>query len=301
MGLMWRSCIYQYYTGIEKNMQLLFNTVMLEINRWTEHHTITYPLVNLLEQLKKADFTSLEIWQYHVSSLSNNEITKLKQKMDALEITSPVIGAYIDYHNTDRDDDAMNKLTNKLIEIAIKLNVKIFKIKPGGQSSADVDEKNWDLSVTKIKKLAKKLADNDITLSMETHAFSLCDTEESTIRLMQDLTEVENIGICYQPFDDQNTEQAMKTFSKLYPNIIHIHLQNLPDSKAETTTFLETGGWMDYTKLLPHILNSGYNKVFSLEFTEGIFPPEGKEFNVQTVINNAIIDRKFFRKFVDEQ
>ena len=278
-------------------MQLLFNTVMLEINRWTEHHKITYPLIDLLEQLKRADFTALEIWQYHISSLSNDEIEMLKQKMDALGITAYVVGAYVDFHHTGKDDDAMNNLIDKLIEVAVKLNTKIFKIKPGGQPSADVDDDMWNLSVSKIKKLAKKLANNGIMLSMETHAYSLCDTEESSIRLMQDLTDVKNVGICYQPFDAQTTEEAMATFTEMLPHIIHIHLQNLPDSNAETTTFLETGGWMNYTLLLPHIKNSGFDNIICLEFTEGIFPPKGEKFDPQVVINNSIKDREFFYKY----
>ncbi len=278
-------------------MQLLFNTVMLEINRWTEHHKITYPLIDLLEQLKRADFTALEIWQYHISSLSNDEIEMLKQKMDVLGITAYVVGAYIDFHHTGKDDDAMNNLIDKLIEVAVKLNTKIFKIKPGGQPSADVDDDMWNLSVSKIKKLAKKLANNGIMLSMETHAYSLCDTEESTIRLMKDLSDVKNVGICYQPFDAQTTKEAMATFTEMLPHIIHIHLQNLPDSNAETTTFLETGGWMNYTLLLPHIKNSGFDNIICLEFTEGIFPPKGKKFDPQVVINNSIKDREFFYKY----
>ncbi len=278
-------------------MQLLFNTVMLEINRWTEHHTITYPLIDLLEQLKKADFTALEIWQYHLSSLSNNEIEALKQKMDALGITADVVGAYIDFHHVGKADDAMNNLIDKLIEVAVKFNTKIFKIKPGGQPSAVVDVDMWNLSVSKIKKLAKKLANNGILLSMETHAYSLCDTEESTIRLMKDLSDVKNVGICYQPFDAQTTEEAMATFTEMLPHIIHIHLQNLPDGNAETTTFLETGGWMNYTLLLPHIKNSGFDNIICLEFTEGIFPPKGEKFDPQVVINNSIKDREFFYKY----
>jgi len=37
-------------------MQLLLNTIMLEVNRWTADHQLTRPLVDLLEPVKKAGF-----------------------------------------------------------------------------------------------------------------------------------------------------------------------------------------------------------------------------------------------------
>ena len=42
-------------------MRLLFNTIMLEINRWTKDKILTHPLSELLPALKKAEFTALEI------------------------------------------------------------------------------------------------------------------------------------------------------------------------------------------------------------------------------------------------
>ena len=75
-------------------MRLLFNTIMLEINRWTKDKIITHPLSELLPALKKAEFTDLEIWQYHISRLTDNELTALKYQLDALEFANVALGAY---------------------------------------------------------------------------------------------------------------------------------------------------------------------------------------------------------------
>ncbi len=279
-------------------MQLLFNTVMLEVNRWTEHHTITTPLIDLLEPLKTAKFNELEIWQYHISSLSIVEVKRLKEKLDSLNMTAPVVGAYVLLHLSNEENEKHLVWLNHMIKSASILGANIFKIFAGNISSASVDEKEWSFSFSRIKSLANKLADNGMELSIETHPHTLFDTKESSLRGMDELSDIDNVGICYQPYDNQTAEEAMATFSEMLPYIIHIHLQNLPDTNAETTTFLETGKWMDYTKLLPHIIKSGYNKIFSLEFTEGIFPPEGEEFNPQVVIDNAVVDREFVEKFL---
>ena len=282
-------------------MQILFNTIMLEINRWTEHHKITIPLIDMLEMLKTAKFNDLEVWQYHLSSLSKDDIKLFAEKLQELEMSAPVVSAYVSLHQKGTQAEEMDNLIDHMIWSSAVLGSKILKIIPGNLASRKVDSEIWDLSVKRLKELSLKLADKDMALSLETHANSLCDTEESVMRLMNDLDELNNIGLCYQPFDDQNTDEAMKTFSRLYDYIIHIHLQNLPDKAAETTTFLETGGWMDYTRLLPHIKKAGYDGIFCLEFTEGIFPPEGEEFDPQTVIDNAVKDRHFFLKYWEDK
>ena len=50
-------------------MRLLFNTIMLEVNRWAADKTPTRPLADLLPAVAAAGFDRLELWQYHVSSL----------------------------------------------------------------------------------------------------------------------------------------------------------------------------------------------------------------------------------------
>jgi len=189
-------------------MQLLFNTIMLEINRWTEHHNITYPLIDLLELLKKAEFNALEIWQYHISSLPEYDINRLAEKLHELNMTTPAVGAYVNLHLKGTDADNMNHLLDRMISSSAVLETKIFKIIPGSLASNTVDLPTWKLSVTRLKELSVKLAERGMILSLETHANSLCDTEESVLRLMNDLSGIDNIGICYQPFDTQDTKEA---------------------------------------------------------------------------------------------
>ena len=54
-------------------MNLLLNTIMLEVNRWDKDHRLTRPLIELVEPVAAAGFDRLEIWQYHVSDLSSGE------------------------------------------------------------------------------------------------------------------------------------------------------------------------------------------------------------------------------------
>ena len=62
-------------------MQLLFNTIMLEPNRWTDPGRLTRPLEALLEPIRRAGFRDLEIWQYHISALSPSGVEGLAGRM----------------------------------------------------------------------------------------------------------------------------------------------------------------------------------------------------------------------------
>ena len=46
---------------------------MLEVNRWTADRAVTQPLADLLPDLQAAGFDALEIWQYHISRLDDDD------------------------------------------------------------------------------------------------------------------------------------------------------------------------------------------------------------------------------------
>ena len=273
-------------------MQLLLNTIMLEVNRWTSDHLITHPLIDLLAPLKNAGFAALEIWQYHISSLTPTEVDALAHKLQSLDMQTVALGAYPLFHLDGADADTMSATLDHLIDCAAVLGVSTFKIFPGRVASADADAPIRALSVDRLKDLAARLAQHHMTLTMETHGGTLCDTLESTQQLLEELSGIANIGLCFQPYTEHDTDQAIATYDTLHPHISHIHLQNR-NQTDRSATLLQDGDWTDYTRFLSHIKKNGFDGLLCLEFTEGLFPPEGEEFTPQTVVDNAIKDREF--------
>ena len=128
-------------------------------------------------------------------------------------------------------------------------------------------------------------------IAFMTHGGTLCDTLESTTRLLGELESDENIGICYQPYLEDNTDKTMATFDTLRDRICHVHLQN---RRNQVNCLLEDGTWTDMRRFLPHIQSSGFDGIVSFEFTEGIIPPDGCPFQMEEVEANAALDRNFF-------
>ena len=273
-------------------MRLLLNTIMLEVNRWTKDKTLTRPLAALLAPIAAAGFSELEIWQYHISRLTRDEVTALKDQLDDLELQTVALGAYPLLHLEGAEAEEEEADLDQLVDYAEILGATTFKIFPGRLASADTDKASWQRSTDRLRNLAARLAQSGMDLTLETHGNTLCDTQESTQRLLADLGTVPNLGLCFQPYTDQGTEETLALFAALGPAIRHIHLQNR--SRAENAcTLLAEGDWYDCTRLLQHAKASGFDGLLSLEFTAGLFPSGGAIFDPQTVIDNAVEDSNF--------
>ena len=277
-----------------KHMRLLLNTIMLEVNRWTADKILTQPLADLLPNLQTAGFNTLEIWQYHISRLDDDAFADLKIRLDEHALQIVALSAYPLLHlDGSAGDDAAAEL-ERIVVRAATLGATTCKIFPGRIASAVADDTVWHRSIDRLRVLAERLGHSGMDLTLETHKDTLCDTLESTTRLLTDLSDVANLGICFQPYASQNTEQVLTFYDVLAPTIRHIHLQNRTCTD-NVRSLLADGDWYDCGQLLRRARARGFDGLLSLEFTAGLFPQKGQTFDPQTVIDNAIIDRQFVR------
>ena len=265
---------------------------MLEVNRWTADHQLSCPLSDLLAPLAQAGFDQLELWQYHISPLDDAGLDNLVQKLQAHQIQTPALGAYPTLHLEGAEGHAAETELYRLVEYARRLEVNTLKIFPGRLASAKADSAAWERSVSRLKTLAAELDRSGMRLTLETHGNTLCDTLPSTQRLLAALAKTDNLGLCFQPYTDQDTTAALAAYDLLADHIWHIHLQNRTTA-TKTMTRLAAGDWIDYRILLPHVRAKGFDQILSLEFTADLFPAADKAFEVQRVIDNAVDDRRF--------
>jgi sugar phosphate isomerase/epimerase len=271
-------------------MHLLFNTIMIEINRWAADKTPSLPLADLLPAVAAADFTELELWQYHVSSLDETGLRRLEEALETHKISTPALGAYPTLHLDGIEAETEQIQLDALVDLAARLKTTTFKIFPGRLASAKIGGARA-LTVERLHRLAGRLAAHGMDLTLETHGNTLCDTLDSTATLLDELSACQNVGLCFQPYTDQNTDAALAAFDRFGDRIGHIHLQNRGTDSS--CTLLAEGDWIDYTRFLGHVRRRGFDGLLCLEFTAGLFPPEGTPFDPQTVIDNAVLDRGF--------
>jgi sugar phosphate isomerase/epimerase len=273
-------------------MQLMLNTIMLEPNRWARDEGLSQPLIQLLQPIQDAGFAALEIWQYHISELTDGAVGELARTLGRRGLTVPAVGAYPPLHLEGGEAAEVASHLARIIATAAGLGATTLKIFPGRVASAAADAPTRDRSVARLRALAGTLAEREMQLTLETHANTLCDTLESTEQLLEELRDVPNVGLCFQPYGDQGTDAAMDMFDRLRPAVRHVHLQNR-GSADRACTCLADGDWIDYTRLLPHLRASGFDGLLGLEFTAGLFPEEGEAFAPQVVLANAKRDHDF--------
>ena len=272
-------------------MRILLNTILLEPNRWTTDKIPYQPLEKLLPEVKKFGFNELEIWQYHISHQSNSGVLQLVDSINNLDMTCPVLGAYPALHLLGSNTQESQKLDH-LIQFACKLEVKIFKIFAGNIASKNMNPEQTQQAIRSLKSLASQLDNHGIFLALETHANTLCDTQDSTMKVFESLGSSKNVGCCFQPYMESNTEEALEFFDKIAPWTIHIHLQNRKAMKMDCC-LLSAGDWIDYNRLLPHLYDSNYNGDLSIEFTANMATPENPDTPIQAILKNAVLDRDF--------
>tara|TARA_B100001250_G_scaffold110675_1_gene93407 strand:- start:561 stop:1403 length:843 start_codon:yes stop_codon:yes gene_type:complete len=272
-------------------MRILLNTILLDPNRWTADKIPYHPLEKLLPEIKKYGFNELELWQYHISRHSHSQILRLVDYIASLEMTCPVLGAYPALHLLGNKTEESQRL-ELLIKFACRLDVKVFKIFAGNIASENMNADQTQQAIKSLQSIASQLDNHGILLALETHANTLCDTPNNTIKVLESLGRSKNVGCCFQPYMENDTETAIEFFDKISPHAIHIHLQNRKTKKKDCC-LLSEGDWINYNLLLPHLYKSKYKGDLSIEFTADMATPDNPDSPIQSVLENAILDRNF--------
>ncbi|RED52612.1 sugar phosphate isomerase/epimerase family protein [Cohnella lupini] len=99
----------------------------------------------------------------------------------------------------------------------------------------------WKTMAGGLRELAGLAAPLGVVLLLETHQEQPTDTNDSTLRLLEDVG-MDNVRVNLDVFNlYQIGEEPLRTLERLYPFISNIHLKN---------GFLTAGGKADYGKLL---------------------------------------------------
>jgi len=152
------------------DVELLLNTIMLEPNRWTADKKLSWPLIDLLKPVQLAGFRQLEIWQYHISNLTDEQVEAVQARMQALEMQVVAVGAYPQFHHQDSAAATFAAELQRTVEVSATLGAKVFKIFPGRVASADAEDTVRELTLQRLRRLASDVGEHGMILTLETHA-----------------------------------------------------------------------------------------------------------------------------------
>ena len=267
---------------------LLLNTIALDPNRWTPEKVAYFDLVDLLPALAEAGFDALEVWQYHLSRLSDEQVAALGERARSLGVTFPVVGLYPALHLDGEERAREWAAMEMLVARSADLGARVVKMFAGRLGSDEVDEEAFERSVGFAREMAEAVAEHGLVLTAETHPDTLCDSVPATRRFL-DAVAAPNLRVCFQPFDFVSTEQTLADYRALREHVVHVHLQGRRDDRI---ALLEEAD-IDYQAFFRALAADGFDGVLCIEFVEGGVVERPEDFDLELVLANARRDRAF--------
>ena len=163
---------------------LLLNTIALDPNRWTPEKVAYFDLVDLLPALAEAGFDALEVWQYHLSRLADEQVAALGERARSLGVTFPVVGLYPALHLDGEERAREWAAMEMLVARSADLGARVVKMFAGRLGSDEVDEEAFERSVGFAREMAEAVAEHGLVLTAETHPDTLCDSVPATRRFL---------------------------------------------------------------------------------------------------------------------
>jgi sugar phosphate isomerase/epimerase len=276
------------------HIRTLLNSIALEPNRWTAEKKPYYRLLDLLEPIADAGFRGIEVWQYHVSRLDQQELEAVRSRIDELGLDLPVLGIYPDLHLGDDAGEAALAEAIRLLDVGVFLGVNTVKMFVGTKASSELTDIEEANTYASLEMLVDAAEDRDLLLAGETHANTLFDSVESVAQAMS-VIDSEELEICFQPFDSSSTEQAIADYSSLAEHVIHIHLQGRKDGSI---SLLEEAD-IDYERLLETFEINGFAGYLSIEFVKDCVVDQPQDLDLDRVLANAVSDRQFVERVLE--
>ena len=205
----------------------------------------------------------------NISSLNDDEVTALKEKMDKCGIKVSSIGSPVGKVKLTDDFDAHFEAFKRTVKTAKMLDSKYIRIfsfyHEGGEWTADERAE----IISRLKKMISYAAENDIVLLHENEKDIYGDTAERCLDLMKELY-CENFKAVFDPANFVQCEtDTKKAYEMLKPYIHYMHIKDALNSSGRVVPAGMGDGNVKY--ILSELLNGGFDGFLSLEPHLGSF------------------------------
>jgi sugar phosphate isomerase/epimerase len=268
--------------------KLLLNTIALDPNRWTVDKKPFFPLSSLLQRAGDAGFRFFELWQYHLTHESREEIEKIRTEASDRGISFPVAGFYPRLSVTGRARDRELESVDAVLDRAARLDVQVVKMFVGDRGVGGLRDREYEEAVITMSALVQRAASHGMTVAGEIHENTLFETIPSAIRFMEDVG-AENFRVCFQPLDFTDTLGTIDGFNAVRERVVHIHFQG---RKGDAMSLLREAD-IDYALFMRTLARTGYGGTMAIEFVQDCVVNNPADFNLDLVLANAVQDRGY--------
>lgn len=176
------------------------------------------------------------------------------------------VSSYGSYYRLGEDEDGSGRFAG-VLRTAEALAAPSIRVWAGTRGTAAADDAWWELMAADAARIAGLAAASGIRVDFEYHGGTLTDNAAGAIRLMEQ-ADHPNLGLYWQPADNQDVQQAVQDLCLLAPYLHNLHVFHWVGSQRCP---LEEGraAWEQYLAAATNAPGLGYAL---LEFVEGDDP-----------------------------
>lgn len=270
-------------------MRTLLNTIAIEPNRWTPDKIPARDVGELLPAIRASGFEHLEIWQYHFSRKSNDEIKALRSAAAAQGLDLVVAGVYPSFHlEGDESDSARREMYGVLDRVAL-LGAQWVKFFFGRMAAREMTPRQLELTDSRAHAwINYGRREHGLSFCAELHGGTLFDPFEYGRKYIANHRDLD-LKVCWQPYAGDTLERCLKIIRELGPEIAHAHFQ---PSNAHGRCHLPDAD-LDYRQIVPALQTASVAFMPSIEFVPGGFASTEKPFSLDAALADAASDAQW--------
>ncbi|MCD6361511.1 MAG: sugar phosphate isomerase/epimerase [Armatimonadetes bacterium] len=221
-----------------------------------------------LDLAAEVGFQGVEIWgrEPHISEeYDKNRVAAAARMVRERGLTVSVFGSYLRLGATNDDDRVALK---DVLQIAAGLGAPVVRVWASDVGSEEADEMVWARTIDECGEAAMRAAKMGLSLAVEMHGNTLCDTGASTRRLLEAVA-CDNFGANYQASSKKRAETPQERLELVLPWVLHMHAQNFAplekgSDRMERVALSE--GAIEYKPLFDLLRANDYQGFVSVEF-----------------------------------
>lgn len=189
-----------------------------------------------LEAAGSFGYRSVELRSAHINpSVPENELIPVRDFLNERKIKVSCLSCFVGNYGllTDEDCEKAFYTLMKYVQLACFFDSDMVRIWPAWQESSSAPEEIWNRTVFWMQKSADYAGGFGRRLVMEMHHGTLCDTAESSIKLLERINR-SNVGLTLDPVNlyQVPADYGKDAVRRLGKHIFNVHVKDIIELKT---------------------------------------------------------------------
>jgi len=182
-----------------------------------------------LEAAARIGYDCVELRSTHVyHGMPEKEKQKIRKYLNLNGIRVTALSCFVGNFGLSDDCEEIFKSVRKYIELAVEMDADMVRVWPAWQASKEAGDSVWEKTAVWMRKCGKYAASKGRRIVMEMHHGTLCDTAESSLKLL-DMIGCDAVGLTLDPVNlyQVPTSYTGEAIRKIGKHIFNVHIKDI--------------------------------------------------------------------------